>query len=105
MAVYFPTNRAFGPWAFNAQIVGVSGASPTEMYYYPTKAGRDTLFERNWGFRSSTGTITDGKLLDAFQSITGTTLAVFSSSNPVLETDDDEDSPYRGELRLKFTMA
>ncbi len=102
MAVYFPSNRAFGPLAFNADMTAAAPA-PTEMYLYLNAGWYFTEAEmrESYGFVAADGTATDGPALDAIQATTTDP----DMSGGALEKDDDVDSPYRGALRIMWSMA
>jgi hypothetical protein len=102
MAVYFPSNRAFGPFAFNADMTAAAPA-PTEMYWYLNCGWYFTEAEmrESYGFFNKSGTAVDGPALDKLQATTTDA----DTSTATLEKDDDVDSPYKGAYRIKFTMA
>jgi hypothetical protein len=101
MAVFFPSNQAYGPIAFNADMTA-SAPAPTEMYIYLNAGQYICEAEmRDYGFTNKAGTITDGRAVDALQATTTDA----DTSTATLELDDDTGSPYKGALRIKFTMA
>ena len=101
MAVFFPSNQTFGPLAFNTDMT-VAAPAPSEMYLYVNQGWVVTAAEmRNYGFENAAGTLTDGAALDALQATTTDA----DTSTGVLELDDDAESPYKGALRMKFTMS
>lgn len=95
MSIFFPGSREFGPIAFNA-----TGAAPTAMYIYPERFKQYVGKERLWGFDKA-GTVTDGAITDAIQAMTTDP----DMSTASLGYDNDDDSPYKGDLRLTITMA
>jgi len=102
MAVFFPSNRAFGPLAFNADMTAAAPA-PTEQYVYVNIGWCFTEAEmrESYGFFNSAGTAVDGPGLDALQATTTDA----DTSSATLEKDDDVDSPYKGAARIMMTMS
>lgn len=98
MAVSFLSNQDFGPLATNAS--SLTATTFSEFYIYIERfgcwAGKQHLF--GW---DEAGTLTDGPALNRLQLFTTNP----DLSEAVLEYDDDDDSPYRGDLRVKIANA
>jgi len=102
MTVNFPSNRAFGPIAFNTDMT-VAAPAPTEEYIY-LNAGWyfcEAEMREIYGHFNKSGTAVDGPGLDALQATTTDA----DTSSATLEKDDDVDSPYKGAWRIMMTMS
>lgn len=102
MAVYFLKGN-YGPIAFNADMTAAAPA-PTEEYWYIERWSVWMGMQRQFGFNkfaTSGATLTDGPWIDKLQATTTDA----DTSTATLEEDDDTDSPYKGDLRIKFTMS
>jgi hypothetical protein len=98
MAVVLVSESAVCRWAAN------SLASPTELYYYPNVDDSEGENAYGIGRREKDGTLTDGEITNWFQGLGGSNHAVDLNS-AVIEIDDDAASPFKGKLRLVFTVG
>lgn len=79
-------------------------SAPTELYYYYDILDGHAESEATIGRRSKTGALVDGEVTNWFQAL-GVSNNAVDLNSAVLEEDDDANSPYKGKLRLKFTVG